>query len=102
MNPCTSCGEDLPGGARFCFACGAEQTAPGCPSCGEALVPGARFCFACGTPTTAAGSSAGPVAARRVTSVLFGDLVGFTTLAEGRDQEEVRELLSRYLSLIHI
>ncbi|MCA1780837.1 MAG: AAA family ATPase [Intrasporangiaceae bacterium] len=39
---------------------------------------------------------AGPVAQRRVTSVLFGDLVGFTTLAEGRDQEEVRELLSRY------
>lgn len=41
----------------------------------------------------------GPVpsgSARRVTSVLFGDLVGFTSLAEGRDQEEVRELLSAY------
>jgi class 3 adenylate cyclase/tetratricopeptide (TPR) repeat protein len=35
-------------------------------------------------------------AARRVTSVLFGDLVGFTTLSESRDQEDVRELLSRY------
>ncbi len=33
---------------------------------------------------------------RRLTSVVFGDLVGFTTLAEGRDPEEVRELLSRY------
>ena len=29
-------------------------------------------------------------------SVLFGDLVGFTTLSEDRDPEEVRELLSRY------
>ena len=29
-------------------------------------------------------------------SVLFADLVGFTTLSEGRDSEEVRELLSRY------
>lgn len=38
----------------------------------------------------------GPVAQRRVTSVLFGDLVGFTTISEGRDQEDVRELLSRY------
>jgi predicted ATPase/class 3 adenylate cyclase len=29
-------------------------------------------------------------------SVLFADLVGFTTLSEGRDPEDVRELLSRY------
>jgi len=28
--------------------------------------------------------------------VLFGDLVGFTSLSESRDQEDVRELLSRY------
>ncbi len=28
--------------------------------------------------------------------MLFGDLVGFTTLSETRDQEEVRELLTRY------
>ena len=33
---------------------------------------------------------------RRLVSVLFADLVGFTTLSEGRDAEEVRELLSRY------
>ena len=37
-----------------------------------------------------------PVAERRVTSVLFGDLVGFTPLSESRDPEEVRELLSAY------
>ena len=36
------------------------------------------------------------MAERRVTSVLFGDLVGFTTLSESRDPEEVRELLGRY------
>jgi class 3 adenylate cyclase len=36
------------------------------------------------------------VAERRVTSVLFGDLVGFTTASETRDQEESRELLSRF------
>ena len=29
-------------------------------------------------------------------SVLFADLVGFTTLSESRDPEEVRELLSHY------
>ena len=38
-----------------------------------------------------------PAAAeRRLVSVLFADLVGFTTLSESRDAEEVRELLSRY------
>src|SRR5205085_7140810 len=36
------------------------------------------------------------VAERRLVSVLFADLVGFTTLSESRDPEEVRELLSRY------
>ena len=36
------------------------------------------------------------MASRRITSVLFGDLVGFTTLSEARDTEDVRELLSRY------
>ncbi|MGH9074884.1 MAG: adenylate/guanylate cyclase domain-containing protein, partial [Acidimicrobiales bacterium] len=36
------------------------------------------------------------MAERRMCSVLFCDLVGFTPLAESRDPEEVRELLSRY------
>ena len=37
-----------------------------------------------------------PVAERRVCSVLFCDVVGFTPLSESRDPEAVRELLSRY------
>jgi len=51
-------------------------------------------------PTTpgpaAAAPAAAPAAERRLVSVLFADLVGFTTLSESRDSEEVRELLSRY------
>jgi class 3 adenylate cyclase/tetratricopeptide (TPR) repeat protein len=39
------------------------------------------------------------VAERRFVSILFADLVGFTALAEGRDAEETRELLSRYFDL---
>jgi class 3 adenylate cyclase/tetratricopeptide (TPR) repeat protein len=42
---------------------------------------------------------AGPVAERRVCSVLFCDLVGFTPLSESRDPEAVRELLSEYFGL---
>jgi class 3 adenylate cyclase/tetratricopeptide (TPR) repeat protein len=37
-----------------------------------------------------------PVAERRLVSVLFADLVGFTALSESRDAEDARELLSRY------
>jgi class 3 adenylate cyclase len=39
------------------------------------------------------------VAERRVCSVLFCDLVGFTPLSESRDPEAVRELLSRYFAV---
>ena len=47
-------------------------------------------------PAGSPAGASGPVAERRLVTVLFADLVGFTTLAEGRDPEEVREPLSRY------
>ncbi len=103
MRSCPSCA--APGqhdGARFCFNCAAPLPAPGCPACGSEVPPGAKFCPECaapqtGAPPVAASPAAGhPVASRRVTSVLFGDLVGFTALSETRDQEDVRELLSSY------
>jgi class 3 adenylate cyclase/tetratricopeptide (TPR) repeat protein len=43
--------------------------------------------------------AAAPVAERRVCSVLFCDVAGFTPLAESRDPEAVRELLSRYFEV---
>ena len=93
-----------PDGARFCPFCGLAVSAA-CPSCGSPAVAGARFCAACGTGLLPAmapatdGRTAGTnqtVSERRVCSVLFCDLVGFTPLSEARDPEEVRELLSRY------
>ena len=53
--------------------------------------------LASAAPVRAAGS--GPIAERRLVSVLFADLVGFTTLSEGRDPEAVRELLSQYFAI---
>ncbi len=58
--------------------------------CGAALDPAAA---------PAAPATLQPTTERRVTSVLFGDLVGFTTLSESRDAEDVRELLSGYFEL---
>ncbi len=99
MRACLSCATELPEGARFCMSCGASQVTPGCVSCGADLPVGARFCLECGAPQAggpAARGGAEPSVARRVTSVLFGDLVGFTALSESRDQEDVRDLLSAY------
>ncbi len=100
MIACPTCGSEQPSGAKFCNSCGASLVAA-CTACGALPPPGSRFCNECGTPV---GAAAGPtpaapataVASRRITSVLFGDLVGFTPLSESRDQEDVRELLSRY------
>jgi class 3 adenylate cyclase/tetratricopeptide (TPR) repeat protein len=98
---CSACGTALLAGAKFCAECG-TPTSAACRVCGTELTASLKFCPECGTPTSsAAGASAAPAAAapvseRRVTSVLFGDLVGFTTLSESRDPEEVRELLGRY------
>ena len=39
------------------------------------------------------------MAERRLVTVLFADLVGFTTASEGRDAEDTRELLTRYFEL---
>src|SRR6202050_3402571 len=50
-------------------------------------------------PATGNASDREPVAERRVCSVLFCDLVGFTPLSESRDPEAVRELLSRYFGI---
>src|SRR5262249_27723427 len=105
---CPSCGVENRAGARFCRSCGSTLDRA-CPSCGAATEPGQAFCDSCGTrlddaataqPVTAAAAPApshgAPVAERRLVSVLFADLVGFTTLSESRDAEDARELLSRY------
>ena len=92
---CPACGTENRAGRKFCSSCGAPL-ARACPACGAANEPDDRFCGECGAPL--AGEAVAPTAQaeRRLVSVLFGDLVGFTTLSEDRDPEEVRELLSRY------
>jgi class 3 adenylate cyclase/tetratricopeptide (TPR) repeat protein len=102
VSACPACSSEVPAGAKFCPECGAGVGPRLCPSCGAPAERG-RFCMECGAaipgdPVKNEQPSYAPVSERRVTSVLFGDLVGFTTLSEARDPEEVRELLSRYFA----
>src|SRR4051794_29501691 len=67
MVGCVTCGRDNPDDARFCNGCGGSLVAPA-PSREE----------------------------RKVVTVLFADLVGFTSRAEHLDPEDVRGLLAPY------
>ena len=109
---CSNCGTVNEAGRKFCGECAAPLVAV-CPACGTSNSATAKYCGECAgllltgaVPASPATASPGPptaiaapVAERRLVSVLFADLVGFTTLAEGRDAEDTRELLSRYFDL---
>jgi class 3 adenylate cyclase/tetratricopeptide (TPR) repeat protein len=103
---CSNCGTENREWRSFCSQCGAKLQLP-CRACGAANDPEDRFCGNCGAAleprgeTSASaqeevGGRAAPAAERRLVSVLFADLVGFSTWSESRDAEEVRELLTRY------
>jgi len=124
---CSNCGTANDAGRKFCIEC-ATPLAAICPSCGSSNPPAAKFCGECATPlgtrpvaprAAPAGMpapaapraptpypAAGPVpgtapqgAERRLVSVLFADLVGFTPFAEERDAEDVRDTLTRYFDI---
>jgi len=122
---CPNCATENEAGRKFCLSCG-SRLAIVCPGCGSPNNPLARFCGECGAAmatvtgphaavegaapapgaTMIAGSlaaggagRAAPLAERRLVTVLFVDLVGFTSLAEGRDAEVVRDLLGRYFEV---
>ena len=96
MVRCASCGHENEPDRKFCGQCG-TRVAVVCPTCGHHNPPGDRFCGECGTalaadssPATVADDSSMPTAAepagveaeRRLVTVLFADLVGFTTASE--------------------
>ena len=117
---CSTCGQDLRAGARFCDGCGTALEVH-CGACGEPQRPQARFCDRCGTPLVAAGAtSPAPAAAvprapasytprhlaeriltegralrgeRKDVTVLFVDVQGSTELAGALDPEEFHAVM---------
>jgi class 3 adenylate cyclase/tetratricopeptide (TPR) repeat protein len=96
---CPRCNTENQEGAKFCVKCG-QGLALVCPACSRPYLAGDLFCAECGHSLEAGREPVSgrevPSAERRLVSVLFADLVGFTMLSESRDAEETRELLSRY------
>jgi class 3 adenylate cyclase/tetratricopeptide (TPR) repeat protein len=91
---CASCGAANPDGYRFCGQCAAALDASTCPSCGASNPAGQRFCGNCGAPQDAGGSPASaPIDERKLATVLFADVVGFTSLADRTDPELVARMV---------
>jgi class 3 adenylate cyclase/tetratricopeptide (TPR) repeat protein len=65
-----------------------------CPSCGVAVGAGARFCASCGHGLVNRSDE------RRIATVVFADLVGFTSLSESRDPEQVKNLVDACFQLL--
>ena len=89
---CPSCAYENADDARFCAGCGAALGAT-CASCATIVPPGGRFCPNCGTPVPDARPAEAPVEERRVVSILFADLAGFTSTSDQADPEDVRRTL---------
>jgi class 3 adenylate cyclase/tetratricopeptide (TPR) repeat protein len=66
-----------------------------CPSCGTENTEGAKFCNECAGPLAETTASRA-LEERKVVSVLFCDLVGFTAASEAADPEDVRARLQPY------
>ena len=92
---CLNCDDSNPDGYRYCGRCGVALPVAGCPSCGTVNPPGQRFCGHCGAAV--GGAPAGPDGAaleeRKLATVLFADVVGFTSLSERTDPEVVARMV---------
>ncbi len=116
---CSKCGFDNPAGVAICTQC-ASPLANLCPRCSFENPPGFKFCGNCGanltTATLARGSDEETLrrlqsyipsplvekvlragkqieGERRTVAVLFSDVVGFTSIAERLDPEEVYSII---------
>jgi class 3 adenylate cyclase/tetratricopeptide (TPR) repeat protein len=121
---CPRCQHENPAAAKFCLECGFAFCLK-CTHCGTDLPARAKFCLECGQPVASPGETktqppeakrrAAPpphLAERILTSrsalegerkrvtVLFADVVGFTSIAERLDPEDVHTLMDGCLRIL--
>jgi class 3 adenylate cyclase len=69
-----------------------------CPNCANENPPGARFCNACAAPLPE--STPALAEERKIVTILFVDLVGFTARSEQLDPEDVRAIQAPYFARV--
>ena len=117
---CPKCGFENREGVKFCEECGTEMKIQ-CPDCGAKISPERKFCGECGTKL-AVGEKP-PVdysqpqsytpsflserilttrsaieGERKLVTVFFADVAGFTALSEDLDPEEVHQIMDGALN----
>ncbi|HYY32126.1 MAG TPA: adenylate/guanylate cyclase domain-containing protein [Gaiellaceae bacterium] len=95
LQQCPSCRAENDAEQRFCGSCGAPLALV-CPTCGTTSRLDFKFCGECGTELRRERGAQALPEERRVVTILFADLVGFTARAERLDPEDVRAILSPY------
>jgi class 3 adenylate cyclase len=114
---CPDCGQANPTEARFCNGCGSRLVLT-CPACKQPNPPASRFCNSCGqkltdtdgpTPTSYTPkhladrilvSKEALEGERKLVTVLFVDVSGFTAMSERLDPEDVHQLMDRAFELM--
>jgi len=116
---CLKCNHENRTGAKFCEECG-TALARACSKCGSQVSAKAKFCPECGSPTglaaeaSATNDFASPESytprhlaekiltsrsvlegERKLVTVLFLDVTGFTAISEKLDPEDVHQLMNR-------
>jgi class 3 adenylate cyclase len=124
MSRCPQCRHENPDDAKFCLECG-RRLALVCAACGTELPGGAKFCKECGhaigaatlsTPVRVGASAetytpkhlaekiltskAALEGERKQVTVLFADVVGFSTLSERLDPEAVHTIMDGCFELL--
>jgi class 3 adenylate cyclase/tetratricopeptide (TPR) repeat protein len=98
MNPmaeafsCPACGHENDADQRFCTNCGTSllQT---CPNCSATNLPGAKFCGNCGNALAGAPTERRLPGERRLATVLFADISGFTNISKTKDPEDLKQIV---------
>jgi class 3 adenylate cyclase/tetratricopeptide (TPR) repeat protein len=113
---CSECESELPNGSKFCKECGKKLELT-CPGCGKNIPPDSKFCLECGhdlrtakdpkpldydkpqsyTPKHLADkiltSRSSIEGERKLVTVMFADVAGFTSMSEKLDPETLHEVL---------